>query len=54
MVQSGGKHFVLLRIVFEAQCFSLEGVIKARADVVGFVVEVQVGRFFSAYRGFAD
>jgi hypothetical protein len=54
MVESGGKHFVFLSIVFKAQCFCLEGLIEARADMVRFVVEVQGGRFFSAFRGFAD
>ena len=54
MVESGRKHFVFLSIVFKAQCFCLEGLIEARADMVGFVVEVQGGRFFSAFRGFAD
>ena len=53
IVQGGGKRFVILSIVFETQCFFLEGLIEARADMVGFVVEVQGGRFFSAFRGFA-
>jgi hypothetical protein len=53
IVQSGGKHLVILSIVFKAQCFCLEGLIEARADMVGFVVVVQGGGFFSAFRGFA-
>ena len=53
MVKSGGKHFVFFSIVFKSQCFCLEGLIEARADVVGFVVAVQGSRFFSAFRGFA-
>jgi hypothetical protein len=53
IIQSKGKQFVFLRIAFETRCFCVEGLIKARADMVGFVVEVQVGRFFSAFRGFA-
>jgi hypothetical protein len=53
IIQSGGKQFVLLSIDFETRCFGLEGLIEARTDVVGFVVEVQGGRFFSALRGFA-
>ncbi len=54
IVQRGGKHFVSLSIVFETQRFCLECSVEARADMVGFVVEVQGGRFFSAFRGFAD
>ncbi len=54
IVESGGEHFVLLSIGFKAQCFCLECMIEAGADVVGFVVLDQGGRFFSAFRGFAD
>ena len=53
IIQSGGKQFVFLSIAFETRCFCAEGLIEARADVVRFVVEVQGGRFFSAFRGFA-
>jgi hypothetical protein len=53
IVQSGGKRFVFLCIAFETHCFCLEGQIEAATDMVGFVVEVQGGRFFSAFRGFA-
>ena len=54
VVESGGEHFVLLSVGFETECFCLECMIEARADVVGFVVLDQGGRFFSAFRGFAD
>jgi hypothetical protein len=47
-----GKHFVFQRIVFKPQRFCLEGLIEARADMVGFVD--QGSRFFSAFRGFAE
>jgi hypothetical protein len=53
IIQSGSKQFVFLRIAFETRCFCVEGLIEARADVVGIVVEVQGSRFFSAFRGFA-
>jgi hypothetical protein len=53
IVQGGGEQFVFLSVVFEAQCFGVEGEIEARADVVGFVVVVQGNYFFSAFRGFA-
>jgi hypothetical protein len=41
IVESGGERFVLLSIVFETDGFSLEGLIEARTDVVGFEVVVQ-------------
>jgi hypothetical protein len=48
IVESGGECFVLLSIVFEADSFSVEGLIEARTDVVGFAIEVQDGSFVSA------
>ena len=41
IVQGGGKRFVFESIVFETHCFCLEGLIEARADVVGLVDLVQ-------------
>jgi hypothetical protein len=53
MIEGGGEYFVFLRVVFEGICFSVEGQIEARADVVGFEVVVQGSYIFSAFRGFA-
>jgi hypothetical protein len=49
--QGGGKSLILPSIVFEAQGFCLQGAIEAWGDFVGFAIEVQNGRFFSAFGG---
>jgi hypothetical protein len=51
IIQSGGKQFVFLGIAFETRCFCVEGLIEARADVVGFVVEVQGGKVLFCISG---
>jgi hypothetical protein len=49
--QSGGEGLIVASTVFEGQGFCMEGAIEARADFVGFAVEVQDGGFFSAFGG---